>query len=721
MSESFDTEIIEAPAELLLDEIEFEIKEEQLSKLEERLGSCRVDDSAPIKSFATSSDTDQRNVIADKAQTIRVVAPAGAGKTQTQINRLIQNVSEGMRPDRVLMLTFDTAAAAAIKQKLSETLRQDPHGIFKTKVTTLNAFGYSVIRTHFPKEYKNIASEKRIQFQNLGSLKRSLAQTKPEIHALIPSDLRLSFFLEYFSLLKNNLIDPRNLRLQDAANFILDAYQSQVFFQPKQDKDQVKEIIKAIIWMYKNLDALMSNAGYMDFDDQKLRAWACLKESPDLEKIIQRQYDEIIVDEFQDINLLDFELVRSISGQARLVVTGDDDQAIYGFRGCSPNYMINFSQEIGREVSSHELKTNYRCPNNIVEHSSRLIKNNLHRIPKTPIPARQDKAAIKLVQSGSAQAESKLVASFIKQVKKANKDLGYADFSVLYRNNAQCLPIQVEFILRDIPYFVREQDSVIASDGLHKLLGVLRLKLALEKGEPLSPLDGVLALKAYFRTLDEKFEKLAYKHFEQQSSGLVTSSLREALGQYSSKYDINGFAGRIDDIVKSKSLMQVLTTIGRHFKGMAAMVGSLEDVSKNEVPLGEMLEIGSYYNYKIPAFVEKIATALERAERGEIGKDKDGVALATPFRAKGLQWHTVIILGANNGVFPHKNAPIEDERRLFYVAITRASSNLMISYLKRSCGIDVHPSRFLFEAGFFDAIEDQNVLGTSGQLDLKVR
>jgi hypothetical protein len=125
MSESFGTELIEAPAELLLDEIDFDIKEEQLSRLEERLGNCRVDDSAPIKSFATSSDPDQRNVIADKAQTIRVVAPAGAGKTQTQINRLIQNVSEGMRPDRVLMLTFDTAAAAAIKQKLSETLRQD--------------------------------------------------------------------------------------------------------------------------------------------------------------------------------------------------------------------------------------------------------------------------------------------------------------------------------------------------------------------------------------------------------------------------------------------------------------------------------------------------------------------------------------------------------------------------------------------------------------------
>jgi DNA helicase-2/ATP-dependent DNA helicase PcrA len=130
------------------------------------------------------------------------------------------------------------------------------------------------------------------------------------------------------------------------------------------------------------------------------------------------------------------------------------------------------------------------------------------------------------------------------------------------------------------------------------------------------------------------------------------------------------------------------------------MVGSLEDVIDGDVPLGEVYELAASFRGRIDAFVETIDGALKRAKEAHAGHEQNGVVLATFFKAKGLQWHTVVITSCNQGIIPHKRAPIEDERKLFYVALTRASSNLFVSYLKTSCKTKVARSCFLKEAGF---------------------
>src|SRR5436309_12101457 len=134
--------------------------------------------------------------------------------------------------------------------------------------------------------------------------------------------------------------------------------------------------------MCTGYEKLLQREQKIDFDDQKLRALKCLEASPKVLSLIQRQFDEIIVDEFQDINELDFALVVLIAQNARLVITGDDDQAIYGFRGCTPRYIIELEKHLGRDVQSFELKRNYRCPRNIVDHATRLIRHNKWRIEK---------------------------------------------------------------------------------------------------------------------------------------------------------------------------------------------------------------------------------------------------------------------------------------------------------------------------------------------------
>jgi ATP-dependent DNA helicase UvrD/PcrA len=151
--------------------------------------------------------------------------------------------------------------------------------------------------------------------------------------------------------------------------------------------------------------------------------------------------------------------------------------------------------------------------------------------------------------------------------------------------------------------------------------------------------------------------------------------------------------------VKAPSLFKTLDILAKTFKGLRGMVGSLEDVIDGDVPLGEVYELAASFHGRVDKFVETVDSALKMAREARAGYEQNGVVLATVFKAKGLQWHTVVITSCNQGIIPHKRAPIEDERKLFYVALTRASSNLIVSYLRTSCKTKVAPSCFLREAG----------------------
>jgi DNA helicase-2/ATP-dependent DNA helicase PcrA len=138
---------------------------------------------------------------------------------------------------------------------------------------------------------------------------------------------------------------------------------------------------------------------------------------------------------------------------------------------------------------------------------------------------------------------------------------------------------------------------------------------------------------------------------------------------------------------------------------MAGMIGSLEDALEQRVPLGEIAEVAANFAGSIEEFIGTMDRALRQARRTNAGQDAGGVALLTYFRSKGLQWHTVILTSCNEGLIPHWRAPIEEERRLFYVAMTRPSANLLVSYLANALNQKVAPSRFLREAGLLTAGE----------------
>jgi DNA helicase-2/ATP-dependent DNA helicase PcrA len=555
------------------------------------------------------------------------------------------------------------------------------------------------LKDFFPEEFKQIIEPNRV-WRLIKETRNELAHTKGgrERNDAIPDTLRYRFFADFFSFLKNSLFDPRNTPAQQFADFMLKERNAEVFFHPGSSNEHKKLVIQAVHWLYKRYEQLLQREKRIDFDDQKLRALRCLENSASTLALVQRRYDEVIVDEFQDINQLDFALISAIAKQARLIVAGDDDQAIYGFRGCTPSYIIDLEKHMGREVKSFELRRNYRCPKNVVDHATRLIRNNTWRIEKNPVAVRDEDASIKVVESNTATAEAKMIATAVDRIKRKGAGLQYHDFAVLYRTNAQSLPIQLQFILRDIPYNVREQDNILQNEELEKLLGVLRAKLAFEQGLPVKPADAVLTLKAYFQYFDERATSRLEEFFSKQGS-FFAAIKSEGFYSIFPRARESRLAKAMLDVVKAPSLFKALDVLSKSFKGLRGMVGSLEDVLEGDVPLGEVYELAASFRGRIDSFVETIDTALKRAREVKAGHEENGVVLATFFKAKGLQWHTVIITSCNQGIIPHKRALIDHERKLFYVALTRASSNLIVSYLKTSCKTKVARSCFLAEAG----------------------
>jgi DNA helicase II / ATP-dependent DNA helicase PcrA len=672
-----------------------EISAAVFERLRSNLDSSPLSIQDPLKQIVVTADEFQTQVIEARAEVIRMLAPAGSGKTQTVANRVLRRVSEGVKPERVLVLTFDNSAAGSLRATFQSELAKHNLSSLAVKITTLNAFGYELLRTYFPPEYKGVVTPKR-QHGLLRELLSELQKRSEERFKSLPTNLQRRFYREIFSLLKNALFDPRSIDAQKLAEYLMGSAQAQPFFAEARDPAAAKLVVEALIWLYRGYELLLQRERMIDFDDQKLRPYALLTDSPDLLSRVQGAFAEVIVDEFQDINRLDFELVKLLAARAVLVVTGDDDQAIYGFRGCSPEFIINLEAHLGRPVVHYELRRNYRNPANIVEIADRLIRKNTNRIVKSPIATRTERVSIKVVASQSAGIEAKLIASQILRL-KASSHISFSDFAVLYRTNAQSLPLQIEFLLAGIPFHVREEDSILHNEILERLIGSLRVKAALDSGREPSPQDAALFVRAYFQYVPAPLTGALERVFLEGQSFLETVA-SGALGGVLRKAEGSNLAETALEASKAKGLLRTLDVLAR-FRGLHGMIGSLEDVLEERVPLGEIYSLAGSFRGGIAEFATMLDTAIERARSQVDASAEEGqVALATHFRAKGRQWHTVVLATCNEGLIPHKRAPLEEERRLMYVALTRASANLIVSYVKKMCNLKVEVSRFLAEA-----------------------
>ena len=207
---------------------DFQIREQVQADLLRRIARAPVDSRASLSDYLPTADEHQHKVVDARESTVRLVAPAGSGKTQTVVNRVLNLVKNGTPPDRILVLTFDTSAAKALRDKMSEQTETLGISLRDFRVATLNACGYGILRRYFPPDFKSVVSKSQTRGM-IYSMKRDLASMRQERPDLLPNEVRDRVYFEFFSLLKNELLDPRNVDKPAFADFVCTSLHAEPF------------------------------------------------------------------------------------------------------------------------------------------------------------------------------------------------------------------------------------------------------------------------------------------------------------------------------------------------------------------------------------------------------------------------------------------------------------------------------------------------------------
>ena len=649
-------------------------------------------------------DEDQQAFIGSEAEVIRLLAPAGAGKTSTVINRVLELAASGKSPGETLILTFDNSAQTSLMNRLHEAVgsRQVPD---KPVIATLNSFGNRFLMAYYRDLNRQftVLTPKQTTPLMIAVLNKIQAQA-PKVARFFPRDTLYSILLRIVSRLKNEIIYWKELREKEVISVLQsNSVVRNVIATSKPHADDELLIYSFIIAVYLEYCETLEKMQQIDFDDQKLITYILLRDDPALCQQHMARYREVIVDEFQDINLLDFSLIELIGRERKLIAVGDDDQAIYTFRGSNPGYLINLEHHLGRKVSTNILRYNYRCPANIVTHASLLIGHNSNRIAKEMIAARKDNAAINLFASPDAVREASQIAHLIKLIMHDYPHVRYQDFAILMRMNAQSIPLQLAFIHEQIPYYTRLDDNIVQSTVFKNILAYFELHTLLLKGA--AKIDrrfSSLLIKTYFKfsdsTMVDRFHALAVARQD------YLAAAAEFTDQVESRFvgEAQFFAATVAHLYEPQTPHSLIELLLNHFGRLQVQSPGKTEDTETIHPGIQLLHTARSSVLTTERFYEMLAEISRRNDEGRLSQERedgDNVNILTYFKAKGQQWPHVFIVGANQGTTPHPMADMETERRLFYVAMTRARHSMTISYLGATQKTDQIPSQFIDEAG----------------------
>lgn len=642
-------------------------------------------------------DEFQQLVIDAKEISLRVIAPAGAGKTQTLVRRVMQRIESGVPARRILVLTFDRNAKRSFEGMIQRMgMRVSPD------IRTLNAFGWDILKRHFPDERYEIVKPWLV----LGNRGINPANSKHRLVKQLAELGEAKDLVQIFDALKDHLFDPRDRRGKKRQDWIVRNYRRLVpdkFFQ-KYDDRHSEQFALDISDEFREYEHFLKSHRVIDYQDQKLRTLMLLKKDAEVRALVQQRYDEVIVDEVQDINQLDAELIKTIAEKSTLILTGDDDQAIYEFRWATPRFLTDPDGFFGRKFRTFELSLNYRCPPKILDHALPLIEHNEHRVPKQPRSSKPPGGEITVAKADTTLKEARQILAWIDQAREATSDLNYHDFAVLYRLNAQHYLIQTELFRNRIPYTVNERFDLRII--WRKALTLLELSTKLRAGEPLPPEDRRAALSLYpalgsLRPADLQWIVAAGKDTEKFPGTATYNAIADRMNAGTAGY----FRSAIRELTTAKTLDDELWVIGSRFFGFSGQGEQGEQGQIDESPIEELQAIARKMNVPRDQFIRRFGMFLRSANTDSGNANDRGVELSTCHGAKGREWKAVILPTCNDGKFPDFRSMVDDqdmeaERRLFYVSMTRASQRLYISYVDGEEGKakPPEPSRFLYEA-----------------------
>ena len=457
---------------------------------------------------------------------------------------------------------------------------------------------------------------------------------------------------------------------------------------------------------------LIENATFT-LEDQKYFAYQDERKNIEQGRLLSgaASYDHIFVDEFQDINPLDLALVRAIVERSRatLTIAGDDDQAIFEWRGATPEYILDPGQYFGSDFDTCTLGVNYRSPTNIVEHSQRLIAHNHRRVRKQISAHSSKKAKIEILDT-LALAES---LDYVSNLVSSSIALGEnpSRIALIGRKRSQIIPYQIYLASRDIAFCAAEDLQVFLSDTFERLLSLLEIKADADRRQSSRQVvNGILFLcdsaKRYPLNKRNKEELRGYLQRSRSNSILqgvdaLTGYRGELKGKNEEGKTSIEMANAIRKYIDSQTVSAALLSLSDYFVGLQIDLGKAEeDIFFTDPPFLQLAEYAKRYGTDYGSFVNDIESAKDTLVYRAPFDDDDSQAdlfskpihLMTAQRAKGKEFDKVVLLDVQDGIWPNRNArtpkELEAERRVFYVAFTRAREQVTMLVNKSS---DVSP------------------------------
>ena len=599
----------------------------------------------------------QSMAVRHKDGPLLVLAGPGSGKT-TVVTRRVQYLVQdcGISPSSILVITFTKAAAGEMKERFLRLMGEDHTTV---SFGTFHAVFFSILKLSYGFTAGNILREEtRYQY-----LKETVERLRLEID---DENEFLSGISAEISLLKNERISPEH------------------YFS----KNCSEEIFRKI---YDEFEERKRRARLIDFDDMLVYTWELLSQRPDILSAWQKKFQYILVDEFQDINQIQYDILKLLAKpEDNLFIVGDDDQSIYRFRGAKPEIMLNFQKDYP-SAGQVILNDNFRSTKQIVESAGQVIRWNKARFAKEIHARGGDGPPVKTLEFPDQQQECLFL---LRELQRARQNGGrWSDTAVLYRTNTQPRLLIQKLMEYNVPFRVRDQMPNLFEHWIAKnLFCYIRLAMGSNLRRDLLPVLNRPKRYLNRECLDDEVISWEHMLMYYEDKGYVCDRIEKL------RYDLK-MLGRMGPFAAVSYIRHVIgyDDYLREYAQFRRM--NEEDLLETANELQESARPFKTYDEWFD-YIEKYKEEMEQMRRQQ-REVKDGVQLATMHSSKGLEYERVFILDAAEGITPYKkavlDADLEEERRMFYVAMTRAKKELTICYAKKQFSHELKPSRFLRE------------------------
>ncbi|AWM81591.1 DNA helicase II [Gammaproteobacteria bacterium ESL0073] len=612
-------------------------------------------------SFLLDSLNDaQREVVAAPLGQQLVLAGAGSGKTRVLVHRIAWLMYvEQASPYSILAVTFTNKAAAEMRGRIEELLKQPTQGMW---VGTFHGLAHRLLRTHW-QEAKLIQN-----FQVLDS----------------DDQLRL-----IKRVLKDLNIDDQRWQAREVQWFINNKKDQGV--RPSSIQVFGDLYISTMVQVYQAYEEACARAGVVDFAELLLRALDLWRDNPELLAHYQQRFSHVLVDEFQDTNAVQYAWLKILShGTKSLMVVGDDDQSIYGWRGAKIENIQSFTSDFP-QAGTYRLEQNYRSTSTILKAANALINNNQGRLGKELWTEGNEGSAITLYAGFNEQDEARYI---LDRIQSAHKDgFNYQEIAILYRSNAQSRVLEENLWREGIPYRIYGGLRFFERAEIKNALAYLRLIRSRQDDSALERIINLPTRGIGEKTIDQvrqlarelnvslwqALKEIVANKGVSARACTALNNFMQLINRLSDETAPLKLSEQIDVVIKQSGLL----TFHQAEKGDKgeARVENLQELVSAASAFDHDQEIDEN-NTPLGAFLDH--AALEAGEK-QAGDGEDCVQLMTLHNAKGLEFPIVFLTGMEEGLFPHQRnlediERLEEERRLAYVGITRAMQQLTFTY-----------------------------------------